>query len=147
MGDDSGEDDACAAVAGVFVVAGGDGPELLDSVEEPFDDVPALVDGLIEVWGTTTGTALGFAATDLVIAFRIVTAILRRRNAARVEGWEYALSATTRQTLAPVVSKTSSNRGFSPAWPGVTTTERRCPTLSTATWDLVDQPPREWPKP
>mgnify|MGYP000267030822 CR=1 FL=1 len=44
-------------------------------------------------------------------------------------------------------ASTSSSRGFSPAWPGVTTTERRCPDGSTATCDLVVQPPREWPKP
>lgn len=49
-----------------------------------------------------------------------------------------------RHTLGPVASRTSSSRGFSPAWPGVTTTERMRPNGSTAAWDLVDQPPPEW---
>ena len=46
---DGGELDEALVVGQEFVVAGGDTPELLQLVEEPLDQVPLFVQGLVVV--------------------------------------------------------------------------------------------------
>jgi hypothetical protein len=78
--DERGEEYAAAVVEGLLVVSGGDGPPLLEFVEEPLDDVATLVEVGVEGGRASTGGAAGAALGPLVGTFGN-----RGGNAA---GWE-----------------------------------------------------------
>jgi len=63
---DAGEDDACAVVAGVLVVAGGDASPALESVEGALDDVAVPVELGVESGRSAAVAALLGAVGDLV---------------------------------------------------------------------------------
>src|SRR3954452_20006463 len=78
-----------------------------------------------------------------------------RRSIARVEGWEYALSARTRSGRqrgrpAPrggtlTAPSSGSSWGLSPPWPGVSSVASGSPRPSTKAWTFVLNPPRDRP--
>src|SRR4051812_38893218 len=57
--DDRGDDQSGPKVGGSFGVAGGQGPELLESGEAAFDDVASGIDVLVEGGWPAAGGALG----------------------------------------------------------------------------------------
>src|SRR3954470_1871723 len=64
--DDRGDDQSGPKVGGSFGVAGGQGPELLESGEAAFDDLASGIDVLVEGGWPAAGGALGLPPGDLV---------------------------------------------------------------------------------
>src|SRR3954464_2886089 len=85
----------------------------------------------------------------------MVARIPLRRSIARVEGWEYALSARTRsgrQRGRPgprrgtlTAASSGSSWGLSPPWPGGSSVASGSPHTSTRAWTFVLNPPRDRP--
>lgn len=67
---DSGQDDSGSVVTGRVVIPGGDGPELLDAVEEALHHVAVLVNHRIECGRTSSSTPLGLAVGLLIRPLR-----------------------------------------------------------------------------
>ncbi|EUA00625.1 his Kinase A domain protein [Mycobacterium kansasii 824] len=68
IGDDRGQGDSAEIAQGVFVVAGGDGAPVFESVEASLDGVAVLVDPPGETWRSSAVGSLGLTAGDLIAA-------------------------------------------------------------------------------
>ena len=128
------KDDAGAVVAGVLVEAGGDRAPLLEPAKVALDDVAASVGLRCRTPAVVhPRDPAGPAVRDLVPArWGMTTRMPLPRSARRVEGCEYALSATTTvgrdRGRPPVGTAMSASTGIS----------RGCPRLARG------EPYRQW---
>ena len=110
----------------MIVVPGGNASPLLVAEETAFDGVALDEACLVESGLPAALGSLPLALLFLVDPFRDGCAIRLRRSSFRVDGWEYALSASNRKSRVVsgrrcwrCRSSSGSNCGLSPLCPGV----------------------------